>query len=93
MQLLPRFSLRSTLLAVVVVALLALFLREAVVGKVWAQSVSVALASIFVVLVGHVLFFAVVRGFAALGGISNTAPTVEPLVIRKSTTASPTNEE
>ncbi len=82
MQLLPRFSLRTLFIAAIGASLLGLMLRQAVLGAEWALAIAVALASLVLVFVSHVLLFGLVRLFGALGGV-HPDPPAAPVRVNK----------
>ena len=67
-MLLPRFSIRTALAIVTVVAVLSLFAGQALGGRAWALGLTVAVASVPLALVVHAAFFALGSAFARLLG-------------------------
>jgi hypothetical protein len=76
-MLLPRYSIRTALAIVTVVAVLSLFAGQALGGRAWALGLTVAVASVPLALVVHAAFFALGSAFAGLLG-------PEPVVARTS---------
>ncbi|TWT48861.1 hypothetical protein [Botrimarina hoheduenensis] len=64
MQFLPRFSLRTGLIALTVGALLAVSLRAAAIGEPWAIGAGIGVLSLPVLLCFHALLYALARMLA-----------------------------
>jgi hypothetical protein len=67
-MLLPRYSIRTALAIVTVVAVLSLFAGQALGGRAWALGLTVAAASVPLALSVHAAFFALGSAFARLLG-------------------------
>jgi hypothetical protein len=67
-MLLPRYSIRTALAIVTVVAVLSLFAGQALGGRAWALGLTVAVASVPLALIVHAAFFALGSAFAGLLG-------------------------
>jgi hypothetical protein len=70
----PRFSIRALLASMAVSALISLVLAEAVRGRPWGVGFAVALASVAVLFVLHVVVFAVAWLLARLRGLMAPPP-------------------
>lgn len=85
-MLLPRFSLRTLLAVLTIVAVASLFAGHALGGRAWALGVTVAAVSVVATLIVHAGFFAVASFIArwlgpteiiartSRGGVERTAP-------------------
>ncbi len=67
-MLIPRFSLRTTLLGVSVCSIFFVIVGYAYRGEAWAVVISVAVLSIFVTLAIHAIFYALVTAFGRIVG-------------------------
>jgi hypothetical protein len=67
-MLLPRFSIRTALVIVTVVAVISLFAGQALGGRAWALGLTVAVVSVPIALVVHAAFYWVAMLFAHLLG-------------------------
>jgi hypothetical protein len=67
-MLLPRFSIRTALVIVTVVAVISLFAGQALGGRAWALGLTVAVVSVPLALVVHAAFYWVAMAFARLLG-------------------------
>jgi hypothetical protein len=67
-MLLPRFSIRTALVIVTVVAVISLFAGQALGGRAWALGLTVAVVSVPVALLVHAAFYCVAMWFARLLG-------------------------
>ena len=67
-MLLPRYSLRTTLIAVTACAVFSLVVGQAVRGQMWAVVIAVGVASILVTLIVHALLFLMTAGLTRLVG-------------------------
>jgi hypothetical protein len=67
-MLLPRFSIRTALVIVTVVAVISLFAGQALGGRAWALGLTVAVVSVPVALLVHAAFYWVAMCFARLLG-------------------------
>jgi hypothetical protein len=65
-MILPRYSLRTLLIAMVVCALISLVVRQASLGRAWAIGLSVTIAAAFVVILSHMLMFALANLLVAI---------------------------
>jgi hypothetical protein len=67
-MLLPRFSIRTALVIVTVVAVISLFAGQALGGRAWALALTVAVVSVPLALLVHAVFFWFAMSFARLLG-------------------------
>ncbi len=67
-MLLPRYSLRTTLLVTTVCAIFFVILGQAVQGRPWAVVVSVSVVSLLVLLLFHALLYLITSRFTRLFG-------------------------
>jgi len=67
-MLLPRFSIRTALVIVTVVAVISLFAGQALGGRAWAWGLTVAVVSVPLALLVHAAFYGVAISFARLLG-------------------------
>jgi hypothetical protein len=66
-MLIPRFSLRWLLAAMTVCGVLAYLLAQAIMGESWGIAISVALGSLLITAVIHVVVFVVAWGLGSMG--------------------------
>jgi hypothetical protein len=67
-MLLPRFTLRATLIGITVFAVLGLVLARAQAGDLWARAGMVAVASLLVIVVVHACFYMIIAATARVLG-------------------------
>lgn len=67
-MLLPRFSIRTALVIVTVVAVISLFAGQALGGRAWALALTVAVVSVPLALLVHAVFYWLAMSFARLLG-------------------------
>jgi hypothetical protein len=65
-MLLPRFSIRTALAILTVVAVISLFAGQALGGQAWAFGLTIAVVSVPLALLVHAGFYGLVMGFAKL---------------------------
>src|SRR5262245_50283476 len=72
-MILPRFTLRTTLVGITFCALFCLVLVRAILGDYWAIAASVAVGSLFAIVVVHSCLYVVIAALAHMLG-SHTLP-------------------
>lgn len=65
-MILPRYSLRTLLIATVICALISLVVRQAILGRPWAIGLGAAIAAAVLVVFSHMLLFAAANVLVAV---------------------------